>query len=83
MQQMCNEFNKLNIDQDTKIYDQIDCVAFGSLLAPLLSSLDESLWLQDYTSLNVLFYVEDTFNLLFVCLTQSMVLLCFFNDIDS
>ena len=82
MQHMCNVFNKVNVNQDTTIYDQIDGVVFGSPLAPLLANLimgdHERLWLQDFTSFNVLFYVEDTFYLFFVCLTQSVVLLCFF-----
>ena len=39
MQHMCNVFNKLNVNQDTTIYDQIDGVAFGSPLAPLLANL--------------------------------------------
>ena len=51
-----------------KMYDQIDCVAMGSLLAPVLANLFlghyENIWLNNFEGPSVHFYrpcVDDTF----------------------
>ena len=67
-------------------YDQIDGVAMGSLLAPVLAYLfmghHEKLWLENWQGSEVLFYrryVEDTFSLFH---SENDALL-FFNEINS
>ena len=62
-------------------FDQIEGVAMGSPLAPVLANLfmghHEGIWLKNYIRPPVFYFTDAMLTILFVYLTLSMTLLCF------